>query len=269
MALVINTNSAATAAGLNLNRSNALLQQSLNRLSSGSKINKPSDDAGGLAVSTKMMAAIRRTDAVNTNVSNAISFLQTQDGALDTTARILDRISELRTLRDDVTKSSSDLANYDTEYTQLKAQLTNLAAAQFNGVSLFGGASQSLSVTTTEDGASAQAVSIDQAALATQVATITGGASLGAITVANVSTAIQNVANLRAANGAQSSRLSFASDMLSINKTNLEAANSRIIDTDVATESTRFAKYNILVQSGAEMLAQANASAQVALRLLG
>ena len=155
MALVINTNSAATAAGLNLNRSNALLQQSLNRLSSGSKINKPSDDAGGLAVSTKMMAAIRRTDSVNTNVSNAVSFLQTQDGALETSARILDRISELRTLRDDVTKSANDLANYDTEYTQLKAQLTNLAAAQFNGVSLFGGASQSLSVTTTEDGASA------------------------------------------------------------------------------------------------------------------
>ncbi len=265
--LVINTNSAATAASFNLNKSNSLLQRSLNRLSSGRKITSPAEDAGGLAVSMKMSAAIRRTDSVNSNVANAISFLQTQDGGLETAGKILDRISELRTLRDDVTKSSSDQANYNTEFVALKAQLTNLTASAFNGVSLFGGTT--LSVTTTEDGASGQAVSIDKAGLATQVSTITGGATLGAVTIAQISTSIQNVATLRAANGAQSSRLTFASDMLSINKTNLEAANSRIIDTDVASESTRFARFNILVQSGAAMLAQANAGPQIALRLLG
>ena len=268
MSLVINTNSAATAASVNLNRSNALLQKSLSRLSSGSKITSPADDAGGLAVSMKLTATIMRTDAVSKNVANAVSFLQTQDGALKTASTILSRISELRTLRDDVTKSSSDLANYDTEFQQLKAQLSTLALEQFNGVSLFGAPGSSVSVPTTEDGNVGQAVSLSKAALATQVGAITSGTTLGSITIANVSTAIQNVATLRASNGAQASRLSFASDMLSINKTNLEAANSRIIDTDVATESTQFARYSILVQSGAAMLAQANTTPQVALRLL-
>ena len=106
MGLVINTNTAATSASANLNASNAMLQKSLSRLSSGNKIVSPADDAGGLAVSMKLTAAIRRNDAVHTNVSNAVSFLQTQDGAMKTASKMLDRMSELRTLYDDVTKSS-------------------------------------------------------------------------------------------------------------------------------------------------------------------
>ena len=241
-----------------------LLQKSLSRLSSGIKITSPADDAGGLAVSMKMSAAIRRTDAVNNNVANAVSFLQTQDGGLKTSGEILDRISELRTLYSDVTKSANDKANYETEFDQLKSQLTNLASEKFNSVGLYGGTT--LSVVTTED--AGQSVSIDQSALTTAVTSITGAADLSDITIGTATTAIQNVANLRAANGAQTSRLQFASEMLSVNRTNLEAANSRIIDTDVAFESTQFARFSILVQSGAAMLAQANGSAQVALRLL-
>ena len=264
MSLVINTNTAATAASVNLSSSNMLLQKSLSRLSSGIKITSPADDAGGLAVSMKMSAAIRRTDAVNNNVGNAVSFLQTQDGGLKTSGEILDRISELRTLYSDVTKNANDKANYETEFDQLKLQLTNLASEKFNSVGLYGGTT--LSVVTTED--AGQSVSIDQTALTTAVTSITAAADLSDITIGTATTAIQNVANLRAANGAQTSRLQFASEMLSVNRTNLEAANSRIIDTDVAFESTQFARYSILVQSGAAMLAQANGSAQVALRLL-
>ncbi|MCE9612550.1 MAG: hypothetical protein K8R23_20305 [Chthoniobacter sp.] len=264
MSLVINTNIAASSAAHNLNVSNSMLQKSLARLSSGSKITAPADDAGGLAVSMKMEAAIRRTDAAATNVANAVSFLQTQDGSLKTSGKILERIAELKTLSTDVTKSASDVANYNTEFTALKAELTNQATNTFNGVALFGGGT--LTVQTSEDGA--QTLAVTQADLATNVTAITGAANLAAITTANISTAITNVATSRAQNGADSSRLGFSADMLAINKTNLEAANSRIVDVDVASESTKLARNNILVQAGSAMLAQANTSSQSALRLL-
>ena len=265
MSVVINTNTAATVANNNLSASNALLQRSLNRLSSGLKIVQPSDDAGGLAVSMKLEAAIKRTDAVSTNVANAISFLQTQDGGLKTAGKVLNRISELKTLKDDVTKSSTDKDNYEVEFAALQDQLTSLAAETFNGVALFGGGA--LTVATSEDGA--QSFDITQADLATNVATITAAADMDALAVTDVVAALENVATSRAQNGAESSRLSFSADLLVNNRTNLEAANSRIIDVDVAQESTQLARYSILVQSGTAMLAQANASSQVALRLLG
>ena len=264
MPLVINTNTAATTASVNLNNNQAMLQKSLARLSSGSKITQPSDDAGGLAVSMKMEAAIRRTDAANTTVANAVSFLQTQDGGLKTAGKVLERINELKTLSTDVTKSASDVANYDTEFTALKAQLTSLATGTFNGVTMYGGTT--LSVATSEDGA--QSLNITKADLATNVTGVTGAANLAALTTAVATTAITNVASSRAQNGAESSRLGFAADMLTINRTNLEAANSRIVDVDVAIESTRLARNNILVQASSAMLAQANASSQSVLTLL-
>ena len=264
MPLVINTNTAASAAAVNLNNNSSMLQKSLARLSSGSKITSPADDAGGLAVSMKLDAAIRRTDAANTNVANAISFLQTQDGGLKTAGAVLNRISELKTLSTDVTKSASDIANYDTEFTALKAQLTSITTATFNGVALFGGGT--LTVGTSEDGT--QSLAITQSALATNVTAITAAANLAAVTTAVATTALTNVATSRAQNGSDASRLSFSADLLTVNRTNLEAANSRIVDVDVASESTKLARNNILVQASTAMLAQANASSQSVLTLL-
>lgn len=271
MSVVINTNSAATVASNNLATSNAMLQRSLNRLSSGSKIVSPADDAGGLAVSMKLTATIHRTDAVNTNIQNALSFLQTQDGAYQTVTKVLDRMSELKILANDVTKNTNDVANYNTEFQALQSQLSSLTDQKFNGVSLFTSAasSTSLSVSTTESANAS--VSITQANLANQLSTVLTDTTLQltAVGLTAITSAIQNVATLRATNGAQSNRLNFASDMLTINKQNLEAANSRITDVDVAAESTQLARYNILVQSGSAMLQQANSSTQVALKLLG
>lgn len=264
MALTINTNMSASTAASNLNHSNMLLQKSLARLSSGSKITAPSDDAGGLAVSMKLDAAISRTDATSTNVANAVSFLQTQDGGLKSAGQMLTRIAELKTLSTDVTKSASDVANYDSEFTALKAQLTSTSAATFNGVDLFGGGT--LAVGISEDGLQSQ--NISKADLVTSVATLTAAASLAALTVVDVTDAIQNVVTLRAQNGAESSRLNFNAEMLATNRINLEGANSRIVDTDIASESTKMARYNILVQGGASMLAQANSTAQSVLKLL-
>ncbi len=263
MSVVINTNYAASVASNNLAASNSMLQRSLNRLSSGSKIVNPSDDAGGLAVSMKLSAAAKRSGAANNNIGNSVSFLQTQDGALKVAGKVLDRVSELKTLYADPTKGSTDLANYDAEFTQLKDQLTDLASETFNGINIFNNA---LSTQVSEDGS--QSVSLSAKDLATTVTNVTGASNLAGVSLTQIKTAIDGVATHRANNGAEQSRLGFASEVLTVNKTNLEAANSRIVDVDVAEESTQLARWNTLVQAGTSMLAQANGSAQTALSLL-
>ena len=253
MSVVINTNTAATIASGNLAASSKSLQRSLNRLSSGSKIVNPSDDAGGLAVSMKLSAAARRSAAATNNIGNATSFLQTQDGVLKVVGKILDRMSELATLNTDPTKSVTDKANYGTEFTALSDELTKLSSETFNGVGLF----SAISVNTTESGGGA---------ITTSSYTMASGLAIG--TLSGITGAIETLATARAANGAAQSRLGFAAEVLTTNKANLEAANSRIVDVDVAEESTQLARWNILVQSGTAMLAQANQSAQSALRLI-
>jgi flagellin len=258
MSVVINTNYAATIASNNLAASNTMLQRSLNRLSSGSKIVNPADDAGGLAVSMKLSAAAKRSGAAATNIANTVSYLQTQDGVLKVAGKILDRMSELATLYSDTTKNTDDIANYEAEFDELQVKLDDLAAEKFNGIDLFD--NSDIEVWTNEDGS--QSLAVDSVDLATDT---------GSMDIADLSTitdAIQAVATARAQNGAYQSVLGFASEVLSVNKANLEAANSRIIDVDVAQESTQLARWNIMVQSGTAMLAQANQSAQTALRLI-
>lgn len=271
MPVVINTNYAATVAANNLAASNTSLQRSLNRLSSGSKIVNPSDDAGGLAVSMKLSAAAVRQGAVATNIGNATSYLQTQDGALKVTGKILDRMSELKTLYADPTKNTDDLANYDSEFTALQDQLEAITGEEFNGVELFG--SSDLTVNVTENAAASSAVTIKGRDLADETdgigaLTDSGVTSLDDIDLSDITDAIQNVATMRAENGAEQSRLGFAAELLTVNKANLEAASSRIVDVDVAQESTQLARWNTLVSAGTAMLSQANQSAQSALRLL-
>ena len=271
MAVIINTNFAATTAANNLATSNTSLQKSLNRLSSGSKIVTPADDAGGLAVSMKLSAAARRSGAAAINIGNSISFLQTQDGALKVAGKVLDRISELKTLYSDQTKNATDLANYDQEFTQLQAELTSIASEKFNGIPLF--TSTALATQVSEDGTQAVTLSAKNLADTTSgvgALTVTGVTKLSdsGASLANINSAIQNVATMRAQNGAEQSRLGFASELLIVNKSNLEAASSRIVDVDVADESTQLARWNVLVQSGTAMLAQANQSAQSVMKLL-
>ena len=284
----INTNSASSAAAYNLSNTNVSLQRSLNRLSSGSRINSSIDDAGGLAVSMKLSASIRRTEATQANVSNVISLLETQDGVLKSADKVLSRMSELASLATDVTKSTTDLALYQTEVDNLKTQLGSLLTEKFNGISLFGGTNTgantigtagSLVVSTAQDGG--QTVSISQLNLAflsatggigTTVSTASGiqvsSNANATAAVATLTTAIQNLATLRATNGSEQVRLTFAADMLAVNKTNLEAANGRIADVDIASESANLARLNILQQAGTAMLAQANQANQSVLRLL-
>jgi flagellin len=276
MSVVINTNFAATIASSNLAASSSMLQRSLNRLSSGTKIINPSDDAGGLAVSMKLSAAAKRSGAASNNIGNATSYLQQQDGVMKTAGKVLDRMSELWTLYQDATKNTSDKTNYDTEYKALQKELYSLSQEKFNGISLFGSSTSGVveSVKVSEDATqSVQVLAKDlqdtTSGIGTTLSNASGTNSLSSITaISTINNAIQNVATFRANNGAEQSRLGFAAEVLTTNKANLEAANSRIVDVDVAEESTQLARWNVLVQSGTAMLAQANQSAQSALRLI-
>lgn len=266
--MVINTNISAQTSSRLLTQSSSMLSKSLARLSSGSKITSPEDDVAGLAVSMRFDAQINRISAANTNVGNAISFNQTQDGFLKKVSDGLNRMSELAVLAQDATKSDTDRALYNQEFTTLANYITDLAGKDFNGVSLFNGDSHN--ITTDSEGNTFAMSGVDLGAATYTTAT---GSSID--TVSNAQTALTNVKNAietlatdRATVGANISRLTMYSDQLGVLKDNLSAANSRIKDVDVAAESTQFARYNILVQAGTAMLAQANATPQSALRLL-
>ena len=309
MPLTINTNSAAAKANMHLERNNDMLRKSLNRLSSGSRIVQPVDDAGGLAVSMKLESAITRLSGAQINVQNAISFLEVQDGVMDAAGKILNRMIELKGLSEDVMKNVSDKQNYNREFQDLQMQIYDMTQVQFNGVSLFAefqedGTTQAkfndtsfdntVSVFTSAEGSSGTIVSVSKAALLSAL-TINAGTvdslqefdtdddttifsfasqdasevfDLSEVSVGVFTQALENIATLRADNGGTMSRLRFASDNIATTKTNMEAANGRIIDVDVAAESTRLAKYNVLIQASASMLAQANANNDIALMLL-
>jgi flagellin len=269
--MVINTNISAQSSARLLADSSAKLSKSLARLSSGSKIVSPEDDAAGLAVSLRFDAQINRIGAASNNVGNAVSFSQTQDGFLQKVQKALDRMSELSVLAQDVTKTTTDLSLYDKEFKTLQSYITDISGKDFNGVNLF--TSSTLMVTIDSDGSKFNMAGIS---LATASYTGATASSVDITTTSNASTALVNVktaltqlATDRATVGANIARLNSTSEQLGVLKTNLSAANSRIKDVDVADESTQFARYNILVQAGTAMLAQANATPQSALKLLG
>ncbi len=245
-----------------------MLSKSLARLSSGSKIVSPEDDVAGQAVSTRFVAQLSRISAANSNVGNAISFSQTQDGFLSKVGKALNRMSELTILAQDATKSDADRSLYNGEFQTLASYITDLATKDFNGASLFDG--NTLNVTIDSEGAIFTMAGVDLGN-----ATYTSIAGADVTTVANagnaltvVKSVINQLAGDRAAIGANVARLNSTAEQLGILKDNLTAANSRIVDVDVAEESTQFARYNILVQAGTAMLAQANAMPQSVLRLL-
>jgi flagellin len=266
--MVINTNTSATSSARLLGESNAMLAKSLARLSSGSKLVSPEDDAAGAAVSLRFDAQINRVSASINNVANAISFSQTQDGFLKKVGKALDRMSELAILSQDVTKSDADRTLYDEEFQQLGDYIDDIVGKEFNGVSLF--STSDLDVTIDEDGGTFAMSGIDLGATEYDDAVAADVTSISNATSAltDVKAAIDQLAEDRATVGASVSRLNYTTEQLGILRDNLSAANSRIKDVDVAAESTQFARYNILVQAGTAMLAQANALPAAALRLI-
>jgi flagellin len=266
--MVINTNIAALNAANDLNQSNTALNASLARLSTGSQLVNASDNPAGLAESISLSAQIGQTNAANENIGNAQSFLQTQDGYLQQVGAALDEMASLAVEAQDGTISSSQLADYNSEFTALGSYISDTAAKMFNGVSLFSNAT--LSVTTDGDGDSYSMTGVDLGkGLYSTAANATLTSSVTAITaLQDVSAAISQLGTDRAGVGANEERLQYTSEALSVLSTNLTSANSQISDVDVAKESTNFAKYQILVQSGTAMLSQANQNPQNVLKLI-
>jgi len=275
--MVINTNISAQTSAQLLSQSSSMLSKSLSRLSSGSKITSPADDSAGLAVSMKLNAQISRVDAANSNVGNAVSFNQTQDGYLQKVGDALNRMSELAVLAQDITKATGDRALYNQEFTTLASYIKDVGTKDFNGVSLFNGTGLQVTVDSDANKFSMTGVNVMGNTSYTNVVGTTQGttttdtidsAANAQKALGDIKIAISQLAADRASIGSNIESLTMYSDQLGTLKNNLSAANSRITDVDVASESTNYAKYNILVQTGTAMLAQANALPQSALRLL-
>jgi flagellin len=279
LVMVINTNLSAQNAATLLMQSSSNLSASLQRLSSGSKITSPASDSAGLAVSMKLTAQMARIDGASNNVNNAVSFSQTQDGYVQQINTAFSRMSELAVLAQDVTKTTSDRALYQQEFTALGNYISNVSTQSFNGVSLFDGSA--LHVTTDSEGNTFQMSGINLAsgtyatAAADDITSIDTYTDLNGVThsgakqaLIDVKAAITQLASDRANIGSNEETLSYYSNQLSTLKNNLSSANSQIMDVDVATESTNYAKENILVQTGTAMLAQANSLPQSVLKLL-
>jgi len=267
------------------------LSRSLARLSSGSKIINPSDDAAGLAVSEKLEAQNARVLAARTNTQNAMSLLHTTDGFLQGIAQTLNRMSELSMMTRDIIKNAGDVALYETEFEQLKDQLRSVVGTDgewdisgsepigtFNGISLFGDRGD---LTTVVGATGDQSMDISEMNLRDAAGALYDllndpavGSDTGSVSVddsdaiSSITDSIQQIANMRSQIGSLQSRLEFVDTQLTTQSQNLDSANSRIRDVDVAEESTRLAKFQILVQSGTSMLSQANALPETVLRLL-
>jgi flagellin-like hook-associated protein FlgL len=350
MPLAISTNIAAAKANYYLGYNSDKMQESIKRLASGKKLTSPVQDPGNLAVSMKLSAAINRISGAMNNTQNAISFLEVQDGMLETVGKILDRMSELKGLSSqDPMKSEMDIFSYNNEFRDLQMQLYAMSNERFNGVSLFANYTSegdaevlfgdmvqdrnkdhTISIHTSQNGSGGAKVSLhksmlksaltvrmdrtnagdesfrslatdaeknigswntvidkqtqekagttqyttginknnDEAWVTLAAPSLASTINLDDISVGVFIKTLENVSFLRAQNGGAGSRLNFAYENLAQQKTNMRAALGRMIDVDIAQESTNLATYNVLSQAAASMIAQANATSDLALILL-
>ena len=270
MSIVIGTNKSSLQAANYLSANQTQLSNTLSALSSGSRLTNPSTDSGGLAVSMQLTATANRDSALINTIANAQSFLQTQNGALQVATSIVDRISQLVTMSKDVTLTTTNTSNYNTEFSQLQQELTTIIGAQYNGIALFSTAtaSPSLTVLSTNDLLTSNGISIVQMNLGNTATTggsigvlasstpptstsgVTGYTSLTSITSSDITSFVNTIATFAATNGAEQSRLNFASQLATNDRTSLQSANSSISDTDIAQATTALAKWNVLVQAG-------------------
>jgi flagellin len=275
MGLRINQNTAAVNAYRNLSVTDGQMSKSLEKLSSGFRINRAADDASGLAISEKLRGQVRGLDAASANAQNGISLIQTAEGALNETTAILQRMRELTVQAGNDTNVDADRAAIKTELDQLSSEITRIASTtEFNTQKLING-SKNTGGLTFQIGANAGQVlnitigNMDAAAL-TVAATnlVVTSAGTASTTLAAIDTAISTVSSQRASLGAVQNRLEHTVKNLNVASENLAASESRIRDTDMAKEMMSFTRSQILSQAGTAMLAQANQAPQGVLSLL-
>jgi flagellin len=272
---VIGTNIGSLRAANASTKANLSLNASMERLSTGKRINSAKDDAAGLAISQSMTAQVRGMNQAIRNSNDGMSMAQTAEGGLEEISNMLQRIRELAVQSASGTYQNSDRTNLNAEVTQLKTQIGDiLTNSEFNGVKLFDGSAGSGGTVSIQTGADAsQTVSLSLGA-ATTTTTLGINASAvdtttnatAAITAAD--TALDSIATKRASLGAAQSRLQSVVNNLTTNAANLTEARSRIEDTDFSSETAALAKAQILSQASTAMLSQANQSQQSVLQLL-
>ena len=276
--MVINTNVEAQRTAGNLQASQKSLSHSLARLSSGSKIGNVSEDSAAVATTSRMESRLRKIDAVMTGLTGIVSLTQTQDGYINSATDALTRMSELAMLSQDETKSSSDLALYQKEFNVLNEAVAATSNKQFSDIDLFktvtNGATSTI-VSIDENGSLLTILPVDLSAAVYTDAIKAPGAELSISTSTDAKATLDKIKKLlehlqqeRTSIGATQSRVEFALSQLSTSKENLSQAKSRISDVNVAEETTRYARSQILVASGTQMLREANNLPQTALELL-
>ena len=334
MSLTVSNNSSVAFASHYLGKNQKALQDSIKKLASGKRIISPNDDPGTLSVSMKLNAAVTRLTGARNNVQNGISFMEVQDGMLETAGRIINRMAEMKGMATaDPMKSDQDVESYNNEFHDLQQQLFQISQQTFNGSSIFANTrdksdgplgdgtnvnhlvvfkdatrSHALSIYTSDNGSTGTKISIFKASLLSALtigiaeadrdtAYHTGGGvarhvgtadvdltvadkisfaasvandvwNLDAVSMGVFEKALENIAYLRAEGGGSMSRLNFAADSIASYTANMRAALGRIEDVDIAEESSNLAKFGILTQAAAAMVAQANTTNDVALMLL-
>ena len=271
MGLRINTNVASLNSARTLQRSTSELNKSLERLSSGLRINRAADDAAGLAIAEGFRSVVRGAQVAQRNTQDGVSLVQTAEGALSETTNILQRVRELAVQASNGTQSTDNRLALTREVNELIGQINDIATnTQFNGISVLSsaqtvtlqaGAYVSQTLTVRVSGARAADIGVSAVTLSV--------ASLAVAAISTVDNALRSVNTLRSTFGAFQNRLEFTINTLSIQEENSAAAESVIRDADIARETIQFTRNQILVSAGTSVLAQSNVVPQTALQLLG
>jgi flagellin len=273
MSLVINTNTASLSAQRRLNQTSNLLQKSFQRLSSGLRINSAKDDAAGLSIGTRFSAQVRGLNQAMRNTNDAVSLIQVGEGALEETTSALQRMRELAVQAANDTYTSADRSNIQDEVDQLVSEINRInSSTKFNGQAILNGSfiskkfhvgaysGQKVTVEIASKGVSANALGAS-----VQVTT----QSLANTAIDSIDNAISSIATIRSTLGSLQNRFESILDNLSNQAENITAANSRIMDADIATETAALTRNSILQQAGTAILAQANQQPAVVMQLLG
>jgi flagellin len=278
MAITIGGGINSYRAMANMKKTSALMNKSLERISSGLRINSASDDAGGLALGMKLSNDATVTSTIQQNVANAKSFVDTQSTALQTASEILTEMKTLKTSHDSGTASDADKAGYESEFQELRTQLSMLTREKYNGKALFGTAGTAETVNTSSDGGGGgvEIGGLDLAAVLGDLAdpsvaktlVSTTSVELDVITDGDSGTGSDGITQLIGKAAGDSSSLGFASSYLESKAANLEAARSRVMDADIVEESTNLSLYTIQYEASVAALAQANSTQQTVMELL-
>jgi flagellin len=280
MAVVIYSNVASLNAQRNLEKTQTYLSRSMQRLSSGLRINSAADDAAGLAISESLRAQIRSLQQASRNANDGVSMLQTAEGALNEVSAILTRMRELAVQSANGTLSASQRTSLHAEFAQLRSEIDRIGdATKFNGTVLLDGSlasgvtfqvgldsSASSKLTVSVANAKSANLGSGTGAMLSDQSITTASAAQTALAV--IDAAIDDVSSIRGGIGAAMNRLSSTVANLATAVENLSAANSRIRDVDVAEETAQLTRSQILMQAGVSVLAQANQAPATALSLL-